>query len=309
MTAGPVVSVVVVSWNSRDVLGRCLRSVRREATAVPGGVETVVVDNGSSDGTDDIVTADFPDALLLTNDDNLGFAAACNQGIEAGQGERVMLLNPDTELREGSLAEMLAALDSAPRVGIVGPRLLNADLGLQPSCSRVPTLASEARRLFRLEFLSPGPPATMTGWPTDERREVEVVQGACMLLRRAMLDEIGLLDEEYFMYSEEVDLCARARRAGWRVLWAPRATVVHLGGQSTRLVPERMFRELYRSKLTLMRKLHGEHAARLYKLLLAGASATRLLVAPLALLVSSDRRRTARLAARYGRLLGALPRW
>lgn len=309
MSAAPALSVVVVSWNSRDLVGPCLRSVRREAATVAGGVETVVVDNGSSDGTGDLVAADFPEALLLENAGNVGFAAACNQGIVAGQGERVLLLNPDTELREGALEEMLAALDSGPRVGIVGPRLLNPDLSLQPSCFRVPTLAREARQLFHVDFLAPGPPATMPGWSTQEQREVEVLQGACMLLRRAMLDEVGLLDEDYFMYSEEVDLCARARRAGWRVLWAPQATVVHVGGQSTRLVAERMFQELYRSKLLAIRKLHGQSSARGYKLLLAGASAVRLLVAPLALVALPHRRRTARLAARYGRLLGALPRW
>ena len=177
------------------------------------------------------------------------------------------------------------------------------------SCYPRPTLSRELWRLFHLDSLAPYAEYRMTQWETNHAREVDVLLGACILLRKEILDQVGLLDEDYFVYSEEVDLCYRVQRAGWRLYWVPEAEVVHFGGQSTQQVATEMFLNLYHGKLKYFRKHNGLLAAQIYKMILMLAALSRLVLAPFAFFEHSSRReQRLALADRYRRLVLALPR-
>jgi len=304
---GVDLSIIVVSWNTRNLLQRCLNSVY----AVPDRVqrEVIVVDNGSTDGSTRMVRGEFPRVRLIENIQNAGFARANNQGFVRGAGRYLLMLNPDTEVRPRALATLVAFMDSHPDAGAAGAMLLNADGTPQTSCYPEPTLFREFWRLFHLDALWPRACYPMASWPLEAPRQVEVAQGACLILRRDALSSVGLLDEDYFIYSEEVDLCHRMRRAGWRVYWVPQAAVVHHGGRSTCQVAGAMFLRLYEGKVLFFRKHRGQVATQLYKLILFVASIARLSLGPLILLEDdSRRRRHLNLAGHYWRLVQALPR-
>ena len=299
-------SVVIVNWNTRELLRRCLQSIQH--AVIGSKFEVVVVDNASSDGSARMVREWFPWARVLENPVNVGFARANNQAYSLTGGRHVLLLNPDTEVQPGALQELVRFMEAHPEVGAAGARLIDLDGSLQQSCHPAPTLARELWRLFHLDALRRSSRYPMERWNLDAPREVEVAQGACLIVRREAVEQGGLLDEDYFIYSEEVDLCTRLRRRGWRVYWVPWAAVVHLGGRSTQQVPIAMFLHLYQGKVLYFRKQHGRRAARLYKLILLGSAVVRVLVSPLAWLErASERRCHLALALNYLRLIRALP--
>ena len=315
----PILSVVIVNWNTHDVLARCLQSLREQsmpraervgqASGAGLSYEVIMVDNASSDGSVEMVHREFPWVRTIANRVNVGFARANNQAIPQSRGRYALLLNPDTLVRPGALETLVSFVDTHPDAGAAGARLVNTDGTLQPSCHPAPTLSRELWRLFHLDVLHPYSRYPMENWDHDVPREVDAAQGACLLLRRKALDQVGLLDEDYFIYSEEVDLCYRLREHGWKVYWVPQAAVVHHGGQSTRQAATEMFLRLYEGKVLYFRKRQGRLAARTYKLILAAAALARLLISPLAWLEPPIRRRRHRaLAGHYRRLLATLPR-
>jgi GT2 family glycosyltransferase len=269
------VSVVIVNWNTGMLLAECVRSVLAN-----GADEVIVVDNASSDDSIAGVRAQFASVKVVENRENAGFARASNQAVRLSRGRYILLLNPDTRMVEGSLDRMVRFLESRPKAGAVGPRLLNTDGTLQVSAYPEPTLFREMWRLLHLDSVWPAGSYPMSSWPEDEAREVDVLTGACILLRREVLDAGDLLDERYFIYSEDQDLCRRLRSQGWDLYWEPDAVVVHHGGQSTRQVKLEMFVQLYREKVSYFRKHHGRAATTMYKLVLLLASLTRQLAAP-----------------------------
>lgn len=296
-------SIVIVNWNTKALLGDCLASIAEHPPS--GTYEVIVVDNASTDGSPKMLRDSFPDVTLLANEENVGFAAANNIGIEHSSGDNILLLNSDTVVRDGALDALLSFLESEPEAGAAGARLINGDGSLQPSCSALPTLLREGLHLFHLDFRQR---RMMQRWDLKQPRPVEVLLGACMLLRRTALEQIGLMDEGYFMYSEEVDYCRRLRDAGWKLYWVPQAEVVHYGGQSTRQVATEMFLRLYAAKLRYFRKHEGQRAGQVYKLILFAAVLFRLLLLPLALLGPAPKRREQMaLAGRYWRLARVLP--
>jgi GT2 family glycosyltransferase len=219
------------------------------------------------------------------------------------------LLNPDTHVASGALQALVDFLDKTPEAGAVGARILNPDGSLQISSHPRPTLSRELWRLFHLDSLSPYAEYPTSKWETNQAQEVDVLIGACLMLRKDVLDQVGFLDEDYFMYSEEVDLCYRVQRAGWRLFWVPQAEVVHFGGQSTQQVPTEMFLNLYHGKIKYFRKHDGWLAAQIYKLILMIASLSRLILTPFTLFEHSSRRQKhLTLVDRYRRLVLALPR-
>jgi hypothetical protein len=271
-------------------------------------VETLVVDNASSDGSAQMVHQQFPWVTLVENETNIGFAPANNQAIRQSIGRYVLLLNPDTEVKSGALGALLGFLEANPHTGGTGARLLNPDGTLQLSCHPVPTLFRELVRLFHLDRLWPNAAYHMGSWDLEKPRRVDVVQGACLLLRRDALDQVGLFDEQYFFYSEEVDLCYRLQQAGWPLYWVPQAQVVHYGGQSSQQVVGEMFLQLYYAKILFFRKHYGWLATHTYKSVLFAAALVRLLISPLAWLEGHARReRHLKLAGHYRRLLLTLP--
>jgi N-acetylglucosaminyl-diphospho-decaprenol L-rhamnosyltransferase len=305
----PKLTIVIVSWNTRDLLARCLASVLEDARELPRvKVEVCVVDNASTDGSPEAVRERFPSVRLIENRENVGFARANNQAIQATTGAYVLLLNPDTELVPGALEALVRFVDGHPRAGAAGARLVHPDGTLQPSCCPSPTLSRELWRLFHLDALWPYACYRMAAWDRERPREVDVVQGACLMLRREAVYQVGLLDEDYFIYSEEVDLCRRLRQHGWNVHWVPQAIVVHHGGQSTRQVPATMFLRLYQSKILYFRKHQGRLAASLYKLILLAAAVARLMLACWAWLERPPKRQEHLILARYyRRLVTAVP--
>lgn len=302
-------SIIIVSWNTCDLLAQCLESVSHDIRALcPLRVETLVVDNASTDGSAQMVREQFPWVQLIENQTNVGFAPANNQAIRRSRGRYVLLLNPDTDVKPGALVALVRFLDGHLGAGAAGARLLNPDSTLQISCYPAPTLSREFWYLFHLDVLLPYATYRMASWDLETPRAVDVLQGACLIIRREVLDQVGLLDENYFIYSEEVDLCYRMEQAGWRLYWVPQAQVVHYGGQSTHQAAAEMFLRLYQGKLLYFRKHHGRLAGQVYKLILVVAALTRLLISPLVWLESQpQRQRHLALARHYRRLLLTLP--
>ena len=302
-----MLSIVIVSWNTARLLENCLVSIRANPPNL--AFETWVVDNASTDGSPLMLREKYPQVNLVENRENGGFARANNQAIRRCTGKYILLLNPDTVVAAGTLQALINFLDKHPGAGAVGAKILNPDGSLQISSHPRPTLSRELWRLFHLDSFSPYAMYSPAKWETDQPQEVDLVAGSCLLLRKEVLDDVGLLDEDYFIYTEEVDLCYRIQHAGWRIYWVPEAEVVHFGGQSTQQVPTEMFLHLYHSNIKYFRKHYGWLAAQNYKLILRLAILSRLLMALFVIFEHSSRRqRHLTLVDRYWRLILALPR-
>jgi hypothetical protein len=299
-------SIVIVNWNTCELLAQCLDSIFAHP---PGGdFEVWVVDNDSQDGSREMVQDRFPMVHLVANGENPGFARANNQALRRACGKYILLLNPDTLVTHGALERLVRFMEENPEAGGAGPRLLNPDLTLQESCYPRPTLFSEFWRMFHLESIRHQGTYPMDQWSLEEDREVDVLKGACMIVRCDVLNQVGFLDEDYYIYSEEVDLCYRMQQAGWRLYWVPQAQVIHFGGQSTQQVAQEMFLRLYQGKILYFRKNYGRFAVLIYKLILYMASFWRVLLTPLAFFEEpSQRRKHLNLSMNYRRLIGALP--
>jgi GT2 family glycosyltransferase len=241
-------AAVVVNYNAGAALSDCVGSVLAQEPRP----ELVVVDNASTDGSVDGLGRAHPGVRIVHSGGNLGYARAANLGIAATRAPVVAVLNPDTVLRRGTGAALAACFAAEPDLGAAGPRLCNPDGSVYPSARRVPSLVDAVGHGL-LFFVWRDNPFTRryreTGADPDRRREVDWVSGAAVWLRRAALDDIGGWDERYFMYVEDVDLCWRLHRAGWRVAYEPAGTVEHLLGVSTAGRPYRMIAEHHRSLL------------------------------------------------------------
>ncbi|MGE0464800.1 MAG: glycosyltransferase family 2 protein, partial [Vicinamibacterales bacterium] len=286
----PQVSVVIVSWNTRELLRACLRSMRQAARELNDSLEVVVVDNASHDGSVEMVREEFPEVDVVGNTSNVGFAAANNQGIPRTRGQYVLLLNPDTEGTPGFLATLVGYLDAHPEVGAVGPRVRGSQGELQVSCYPLPTVGREMWRLLHLDRIRAFGTYPATLFDAAAPQRVEAILGACLLVRRAALEGTGLLDEQFFIYTEEIDLCRRLQDQGWQLYWVPGAAIVHHGGASTSQVGRPMFVELYRSKVQYFRKHFGLRGVIGYKAVLAAAALTRVGLASVAMAVQPAKR-------------------
>ncbi|MDQ6604447.1 MAG: glycosyltransferase family 2 protein [Chloroflexota bacterium] len=241
-------SVVIVGWQVRELLRGCLASIAAHEDR--DALEVWVVDNGSTDGTAAMVAAAFPWVRLVARDDNPGFAAGNNIALPRATGDVCILLNPDTELHDASLTALAMYLRANPAVGVVGPRLLNPDGSLQSAGFAPPSLFQVwydlvpwPRRFYHSRLNGRYPAA-----PLDQPYAVGFPLGACLAVRLDVLDRVGLLDEAYGMYMEELDFCARVRAAGYAVQILPTVAITHHGGQSTRQAPEAMFLALHRAR-------------------------------------------------------------
>lgn len=243
------VSAVVVNYNAKRELLECLRSLRAEGVG-----EVVVVDNGSVDGSESAVRAEDQRVDYHQSGANLGYGTGCNRGVSRTDPSKPYLLcsNPDVRLEPGSLKSMIEALDARPEVGIVGPRIENPDGTLYPSVRTFPNLTDAVGHAV-LGMVWPRNAFTrryrMLAWDHATAADVDWVSGSCFLVRRIAWDEVGGFDEAYFMYAEDVDLCWRLHRAGWKVAYEPAATVVHAQGVSTDRHPYRMIVEHHRALL------------------------------------------------------------
>ena len=253
------VSVSIVNWNTRDELRECLNSVM----AGDGAAEVFVVDNDSSDGSQDMIAADFADrATLIANTDNRGFGAAHNQAIARSTGRYVLLLNPDSRvLNADVLPRMVAYMDANPDIGILGPKILNPDGTLQFSARRFPPMFAGIFRHTLLGKLFPNNRFVrgylMSDNPHDRVMDVDWLSGCALMARREMLEQIGVFDERFFMYCEDVDLCKRAHDAGWRVVYYPEVEVSHRIGAASDQNPIAMIKQHHRSMLLYFLKYNS----------------------------------------------------
>ena len=252
-------SVVIVNYHSDEVLAECLASLAKTAGGVE--VEVIVVDNGAT-----LAGGGFrersPGVRLVENPGNVGFARAANQGIRLARGRHVLCLNPDTVVHDGALAAMTGHLDAHPRVGAVGARLLESDGSLQYSCRRFPGYATILfGRYALLTRLFPGNTGSRDylylDWDHRTVRAVDWVSGACLMVRREVLEGVGGLDEGFFLFVEDMDWCRRIRDAGWTVAYLPDAVVTHHIGISRGVVPARVVWARHRGMLRYVRKHFG----------------------------------------------------
>lgn len=247
----PRLSIIIVSYNARVDLENCVGSLVRHPPAI--GHEIVVVDNGSTDDTVDTLRRRWTSVRVVEADGNLGFARANNLGIRQTSGELVLLLNGDTIVPPGSIDSLVAVLDRHPDVAVVGPRLVDGHGRAELSFGRMMSPFNELRQKLRargnVERL------------TSREREVDWVSGACLLVRRADAEAVGLLDEQFFMYTEDVDFCARLRARGRRILFTPAAQIVHLRGRSRQTAPEATQAAYRRSQVAFYEKHHPRWAA------------------------------------------------
>ena len=248
-------SIVIVNWNTSALLIQCLDSIYQ---AVPRlTFEIIVVDNGSTDDSVSAICNKFPDVRIISNDLNLGFAKANNQGLAAGRGRYFLLLNSDTLVLPDALNRLVAVADHNPGVGIIGPKLLNMDGTLQKSWATFPTFWSE---LIGKNFRRRRSVAN-----SQFAYEVDWIMGACMLVRSEIVTDVGMLDEDYFMYSEETDWCYRTKRKGWKVWYLSNSEIYHLGGGSANRSNLTQLVLLYRSKIFFFRKHYGNYQATLLR--------------------------------------------
>ena len=263
-------SIIIVNWNSARFSIACIESIR-SSTGGPG-VEIIVVDNASTDGSCRALREHFPDLKLISSPENLGFARANNLGFEACSGRNVLFLNPDTEIVGPAVNLMIACLDSCPDIGAVGCKLLNTDLTVQTSCIQpYPTILNQLFDVERLRQLFPKVQLwgirplfeESSPYPVD----VDMVSGAGLMAKRKALEQVGLFNTDYFMYAEDLDLCYRMKRSGWKVCYLGKATIVHHGGQSAKKRGGASFScPMKAEALTrFLRKTRGDLYAQLYR--------------------------------------------
>ncbi len=246
-----------MTYKARDYLRACLLSLT-ENTHID--YEVVVVDNGSKDGTCEMLVREFPEVHLIENERNEGYTRAMNQALKSGQGRYLLQLNPDTLILPGALDELVRFMDENLRTGICGPKVLNIDHSLQKSCRRGESTPWAVITYFSgLAALFPRSKCFaqyhMSYMDEDTIHPVAGVSGSCMLIRRALVEQIGYLDERFFAYQEDADYCYRARQAGWQVIYNPRAKIIHFGGQGgSGVEPLRSKIEWHRSYFLYYRK-------------------------------------------------------
>jgi len=252
------VSVIVVAYRSRACLDRCLATVLPQVEAVGG--EVIVIDNASADGTADLARQ-FAGVRVIENPTNIGFVRAVNQGLKLATARYLLILNPDAELRPGALPALVRFMAEHPRVGLAGPKLLNQDGTLQPSRRRFPGLLVLFTESTLLQWWFPKLGIFRRFYcedlPAEEPQPVDWVTGACMLVRREAVEEVGPLDERFFMYAEELDWCRRLWAAGWEVYYVPAAEVVHQEAASSRQEPVRQRANFYASRWKYTAKYYG----------------------------------------------------
>jgi GT2 family glycosyltransferase len=268
----PDFSVVLVCWNNKDYLDPCLRSLYEGG--LRSSFDVVVVDNGSTDGSQEMLGRKFPQVKIIQNDHNAGLGRASNQGIEATSGRYLLLLNNDTIINGSSLDAMVGYLDATPDAGAVGGQLLNPDGSVQSCYNNFPSLREEFLIATRLgELLREGYPAIIYDQTV---RSVSWLGSACLMLRRASLDQVGLLDEEYFIYGDEADLQYRLKKAGWQVYYLPQATTIHYGGRSMNRWSRRKM--VYRGHLLFFKKNYGLFRTTALRIMLAVLSLAKMAV-------------------------------
>ena len=247
-------TVSVVSANNRAQLEACLRAIVNHTSGI--ALELYVVDNASTDGTDELLKREFPNVQVIHNPQRLGFAASHNRALERGRGDTSLILNDDTVILPGCFETMVRFMDAHPKAGACGPRLLNGDGSLQRTANRFPTLLFGIFEALSLNRIFPNDPVQRQNlyaeWDRTTTRQVDAVSGAALLIRASAMAQIGLLDPNFFIYSEEIDWCYRLHQRGWQVYYLPDARITHFGGQSTATRAPQKFHDIHWASFLLL---------------------------------------------------------
>lgn len=303
-------SIIIVNWNSAGFLRNCLKSIYR----APRGFdfEVIVIDNASFDGAHELVEQEFPRVKFIESIFNLGFACANNAAFEYSSGRNILFLNPDTEIPGSALETLVSTLDLHPTTGIAGGKLLNSDGSPQTSCVQgFPTIwnqlvdAQLLRRVFpRAKAWGMRPLWKNDGAPAD----VEVVSGACLMIRRCVFEQVGRFSTAYFMYAEDADLCYKVKQAGWAVTYVPNAEVVHHGGGSSAAQSQVAAVRMKQAVCDFIRLRQGSGHAALYRITMAIAASLRLLMLAAVLVFTAGRLRPGSLRTSAAKWISVL-RW
>lgn len=263
------ISVIIVSWNAKTFLLQCIQSVLLQHSAHP--MEIIVVDNASSDGSPEAVKNSFPTIKLICNEDNYGFAKANNIGIRASEGEYLFLINSDVVIHKNCFTKMIEYVEEHPKIGMLGPRIVDSNGRTQRSCMGYPSLWNLLSRALALDSLFPKSKIfggqLMTFWGHDQIRSVNVINGCFWMLRRSALAQVGLLDERFFIYGEDIDWCKRFNQGGWDVVFFPHAEAMHYGGASSANAPVKFYLEMQRANYQYWMKHHSYIAAKVFLLI------------------------------------------
>jgi len=255
------VSIIIVAWNVRELLYNCLKSVYDQTKGID--FEVIYVDNASEDGSVEMVLKEFPEVKILENGKNEGFIKASNQGIEISKGRYVLLLNSDTVILDNAVEKMVKFADSHPNAAVVGCKVFTPKEILQRTCFMYPSCLNMLLSATYLNKLLPQSKffgrERMTWWDYNDTREVEVICGVCSLVRKEAIEQVGLMDELYFVYGDDPDWCYRFKKNIWQILFTPNAKIIHFGDE-TRRPPREFMLQLYGSKLIFM-KLHKSKLA------------------------------------------------
>lgn len=261
-------SVIIVSWNTRHLLRECLESLYKFTSGI--SFEVFVVDNNSSDGSAEMVRKDFPQVILIENKENAGFSKANNQAIRVSKGRYVALLNPDTLLIEDVFSPLIKYADHYNNIGAIGPKILNGDgQKIQYSCARrLPNIYLEFCHLSGLSRKFPKTKVFggtyMAYWDHNSSRYVEGLSGACMVVRRKAIDEVGLMDKNQFMYGDEIEWCKRILDAEWKIYYYSQASIIHYGEESSKQIKHDIVNIVKESKWYYYKKHYGEIYALIY---------------------------------------------
>lgn len=262
----PTISVIVVTWNAKRYVEECLASLRQNADKE---TEIIVVDNASSDGTPELIRDQFPEVRLIANRENYGFARGNNIGIATSHGRYLFLVNSDVNVPAGCFQKIVAYMDTHPEVGLLGPQMLGPHQEIRRSTMRAPTLSNLFCRALALDTIFRGKRWAggflMGDFAHDTTREVEVLNGWFWVVRRRAADQVGWLDERFFMYGEDLDWCYRFRQAGWKLVFFADAAAVHYGGASSAAAPLRFYLEMQRADLQYWKKHYGWGSCLVYR--------------------------------------------
>ncbi len=262
----PSISIVIVTWNGRAYAIECLDSLRNSSREIVPDI--VVVDNSSHDGTPEAIAEQFPTVTLMRASGNLGFAKANNLGMRLSAGDYVCLINSDVVVPPGCLEKMILFMEGNPDIGMLGPKMVSPDGTVGQSVMLLPTVwnsfccALGLHSLFRNSNLLSG--YMMSGFEYDKVSDVEVLTGWFWVVRRSALEQVGGLDEQFFMYGEDIDWCHRFLKAGWRVVFYPEAEALHYGAASSGQAPTRFYIEMRRANLQYFKKHRGRRGELAY---------------------------------------------
>lgn len=253
-------SIIVVTWNAKRFVDENFGSILADLRGI--SAEVIAVDNASNDGTADVIAERFPEVKLVRSAKNLGFSRANILAINQSSGKYVCLVNPDVRVFPGCFRTLMDYLEDNPKVGVVGPKTYNPDGSLQRSCMRAPSVWISFCRAFALDKTPLGRTPLFGGilmedFDHQKLREVDVLNGAFLMIRRAAMDQVGLIDERFFMYGDDLDWCVRFGKAGWPVIFYPEAEIVHHGGGVTAKAPVYFYVEMHKANLQYFQKHHS----------------------------------------------------